>query len=68
MAIDHKRKLYFFESAVSPNTFWIDLKDINFSGTQTLKLDLGKDQSNIYAGKANGYLKATTAFKFLGIS
>ncbi|MDY6457834.1 linear amide C-N hydrolase [Acinetobacter faecalis] len=66
--VDHKRKLYFFESAVSPNTFWIDLKDINFSVTQTLKLDLGKDQSNIYAGKANGYLKATTAFKFLGIS
>lgn len=66
--VDHKRKLYFFESAVSPNIFWIDLKDINFSGPQTLKLDLGKDQSNIYAGKANGYLKATTAFKFLGIS
>ena len=65
--VDHKRKLYFFESAVSPNTFWIDLKDINFSGTQTLKLDLGKDQSNIYAGKANSHLKATTAFKFLGI-
>ena len=28
--VDHKRGLYFFESAVSPNTFWVDLKDINF--------------------------------------
>lgn len=65
--VDHKRKLYFFESAVSPNTFWIDLKDINFSATQPLKLDLGKDQSIIYAGKANSHLKATPAFQFLGI-
>lgn len=65
--VDHKRKLYFFESAVSPNTFWIDLKDIDFSGKQSFKLDLGKDQSNIYAGKANGHLKATTAFQFLGV-
>lgn len=66
--VDHKRKLYFFESAVSPNTFWIDLKDINFSATQPLKLDLGKDQTITYAGKANSSLKATPAFKFLGIN
>lgn len=24
--VDHKRGLYFFESAVSPNVFWVDLK------------------------------------------
>jgi hypothetical protein len=23
--VDHKRKLYFFESALTPNTFWVDL-------------------------------------------
>ncbi|MEG2499394.1 linear amide C-N hydrolase, partial [Brevundimonas sp.] len=33
--IDHKRGLYFFESAVSPNVFWVDLKDINFNNGQT---------------------------------
>lgn len=26
---DHKRRLYFFESALTPNTFWVDLKDID---------------------------------------
>ncbi|MRF64271.1 linear amide C-N hydrolase, partial [Staphylococcus epidermidis] len=28
---DHKNQLYFFESALSPNTFWVDLKQIDFS-------------------------------------
>jgi penicillin V acylase-like amidase (Ntn superfamily) len=28
---DHKRKLYFFESALTPNVFWVDLKQIDFS-------------------------------------
>ena len=29
--IDHKQGLYFFESAITPNTFWVDLKKLNFS-------------------------------------
>jgi penicillin V acylase-like amidase (Ntn superfamily) len=32
---DHKRKLYFFESALTPNTFWVDLKQVDFS-SQTI--------------------------------
>jgi len=28
---DQKRLIYFFESAITPNTFWITLKDIDFS-------------------------------------
>lgn len=35
---DHKQQLYFFESAVSPNVFWIDLKKINFKDGLTRKL------------------------------
>lgn len=64
--IDHKRQLYFFESAVSPNVFWVDLKDINFNNGKTLKLDLGKDQANVYAGKANSSFVETQPFAFLG--
>ncbi len=49
---DHKRKLYFFESALTPNTFWVDLKDIDFSKEigKVLRLDLGPDQRNVFAG------------------
>lgn len=64
---DHKRKLYFFESAVSPNVFWVDLKDINFKDGKTQKLSLGPDQSTTYVGKANASFKVTKPFEFLGI-
>lgn len=65
--VDHKRGLYFFESAVSPNVFWVDLKDINFKDGQTKKLELGPDQAKIYAGKTNASFKMTQPFQFLGI-
>ncbi len=65
--VDHKRSLYFFESAVSPNIFWVDLKEINFKDGQTRKLELGVDQAKIYAGKANSSFKITKPFQFLGI-
>ena len=29
--VDHQEQLYFFESALSPNIFWVDLKKIDFS-------------------------------------
>ncbi|MEB3767490.1 linear amide C-N hydrolase [Acinetobacter sp. MD2] len=65
--VDHKNRQYFFESAVSPNVFWVDLKDINFNNGQTLKLDLGPNQENIYSAKANKFFKKTVPFKFLGV-
>ncbi|RGD91173.1 linear amide C-N hydrolase [Acinetobacter sp. SWAC57] len=64
--VDHKRSLYFFESAVSPNVFWVDLKEINFKDGQTKKLELGPDQAMTYAGKANASFKVTKPFEFLG--
>lgn len=66
--VDHKRQLYFFESAVSPNIFWVDLKQIDFS-TQTgevKKLDLGPNQSRIYAGNATAQFQPAAPFVFLG--
>ncbi|MDQ8935940.1 linear amide C-N hydrolase [Acinetobacter rudis] len=65
--VDHKRVRYYFESAVSPNLFWVDLKDINFNDGKTRKLDLGADQATIYAGKANAAFVETKPFPFLGI-
>lgn len=66
---DHSRLLYFFESALTPNTFWIDLKEIDFSKEKgkVMKLDLGKGQRNTYSGNATKSFKETTAFKFLGL-
>lgn len=66
---DQKRKLYFFESALTPNTFWVDLKGLDFSAEtgKVKKLDLGANQTNIFAGNVNEKFQQTEAFKFLGI-
>lgn len=65
---DQQRKLYFFESVLTPNIFWVDMTKLDFSeksGT-VMKLDLGPNQTNIYSGMANGAFKAATPFRFLG--
>ncbi|HAU79672.1 MAG TPA: choloylglycine hydrolase [Stenotrophomonas sp.] len=64
---DHKRKLYFFESAMTPNTFWVDLNKADFSrGASVLKLDLGPDQRNVFAGDALPRFQPSEPFRFLG--
>ena len=66
---DHKRKLYFFESALTPNTFWVDLNKLDFSREtgKVKRLDLGKDQRNVYAGEVSAQFKDAAPFKFLGL-
>ncbi|MBP1876481.1 choloylglycine hydrolase [Ensifer adhaerens] len=67
--VDHKRKLYFFESALTPNTFWVDLNKIDFSEAtgKVMKLDLGENQDHTYSGDATGDFKQAKPFKFLGV-
>ncbi|WP_313222973.1 linear amide C-N hydrolase [Pseudoxanthomonas mexicana] len=66
---DHKRKLYFFESALTPNTFWVDLKDIDFSKEtgKVLRLDLGPDQRNVFAGNTVKDFRPAAPFVFQGL-
>ncbi|MCB4768538.1 linear amide C-N hydrolase [Ancylobacter sp. Lp-2] len=63
---DHKRKLYFFESALTPNTFWVDLKAIDFSPTTgaVKKLDLGPVQDHVFSGNATAEFKPAKPFDF----
>lgn len=66
--VDHKRKLYFFESALTPNTFWVDLKQVDFSKeTGKVKwLDLGPNQDHTFSGDATANFKDAKPFQFLG--
>ncbi len=66
---DHKRLAYFFESALTPNIFWVDLKGVDFSSEtgKVMKLDLGANQRNIYSGDALKDFKPSQPFKFLGL-
>jgi penicillin V acylase-like amidase (Ntn superfamily) len=66
--VDHKRMLYFFESALTPNTFWVDLKKVDFSvGAPVKRLDLGKDQRNTFNGEVSGNFQPAPPFRFLGV-
>lgn len=66
---DQKRLIYFFESALTPNVFWVKLSDIDFSHEtgKVMKLDLGKDQRNTYAGNAAKDFKDAKPFTFMGL-
>ncbi len=63
---DQKNLIYFFETAITPNTFWVDLKKIDFSPKAGIKkLDLSNHKT--YYGEANAEFKPSQPFKFLGI-
>lgn len=66
---DQKRKLYFFESALTPNIFWVDLTKLDLSEKtgKVMKLDLGPNQTHIHSGIANDQFKDSQPFKFLGL-
>ncbi|WP_246058765.1 linear amide C-N hydrolase [Luteibacter pinisoli] len=65
---DHKRRLYVFESAMTPNTFWVDLKKLDFTeGTPVRKLDLGPDQRHTFAGEVSGQFVPAKPFRFAGL-
>lgn len=63
---DSKNLVYFFESSLTPNTFWIKLSDLNLNeGAPVLKLPIAEGE--IYCGNASKDLKPTEAFKFMGV-
>ncbi|WP_226953003.1 linear amide C-N hydrolase [Mesopusillimonas faecipullorum] len=66
---DQKHLRYFFESALTPNIFWVDLKELDFSQEtgQTLKLALGPNQSRTLAGEVHSYFQPAQPFQFLGL-
>lgn len=61
---DQKNKVYYFESTLTPNLFWLDLKKIDFSPNAGIrKLSLANGE--IYAGDAVKDLKDSKPFTFL---
>lgn len=66
---DQKRMLYFFESALTPNVFWVELNNIDFSKKtgKVKKLDLGPNQANTFSGVVNDKFEESKPFEFLGL-
>jgi choloylglycine hydrolase len=65
---DHKELLYYFESVVSPNVFWVDLKNVDFSQEAGVrKLDLGPRQQNLFSGDVAGSFVTAEPFPFMPV-
>ncbi|TDS55276.1 linear amide C-N hydrolase [Myroides indicus] len=63
---DQKNLVYYFETVQTPNTFWVDLKKIDFSKkTNVRKLSASKNET--YAGETSKEFVVTKPFTFLGI-
>lgn len=61
---DQKDLIYYFESTLTPNLFWVDLKKIDFSPKAPIK-KLSLTNGEIYAGDAVNDLKDSKGFTFL---
>lgn len=65
--VDHKDLIYYFESALTPNVFWIELDDIDVSSEADARvLELGSNQSNTFSGEVSDRMIASEPFTFLG--
>ena len=63
---DQKELVYYFETALTPNTFWVDLKKVDFSEKAGVrKLDLSNNKT--YAGEVSAEFKTSKPLQFLGI-
>lgn len=63
---DQKNLTYYFETVLTPNTFWVDLKKLDFSANASVKkLDLSNNQT--YDGEVSANFKNAKPFVFLGI-
>jgi choloylglycine hydrolase len=63
---DQKELVYYFETALTPNIFWVDLKKIDFSEkARVRKLDLSGNKT--YSGEVSAEFKNSPPLKFLGL-
>ena len=62
---DHKDKLFYVESAISPNLFWVDLNNLDFSAEAGVRmLDLGVDMVTLRSGEVSAEFKPAKPFQF----
>ncbi len=63
---DQKNKTYYFESALTPNIFWVDLNGLDFSASAPVK-KLAIAHGEVYAGNVDKDFKDAKPFRFLGL-
>lgn len=61
---DQKNKVYYFDSATSPNTFWVVLADLDFTAGASVK-KLNTSAGAIFSGNASASFSPAQPFEFL---
>ena len=63
---DHKKSVMYFDSQTSPNTFWVDFKELDFSeGAPVKKLTVAGGM--IYAGDTAKQFEASNPIAFFAV-
>lgn len=63
---DHKNLVYYFETVKTPNTFWVDLKKIDFGKKGGAKrLSVSKNET--YSGETSKQFADAKPFTFIGL-
>lgn len=63
---DQKNLVYYFESVLTPNTFWVDLNKVDFSSQASVK-KLEADNNQTYSGETSALFKNAIPFVFQGL-
>lgn len=63
---DQKNLVYYFETALTPNTFWVNLQDFDFSEGEAVRR-LSLENHEVYAGNAVHHFEVATPFPFAGL-
>lgn len=64
---DSKNLNYFFESSLTPDTFWVNLQEMDLTaGTPVMKLSIANGET--YNGNTAKDFKVSQPFKFLGVN
>ena len=64
IAADQRDKVYFFDSATTPNTFWVPLADLDFKAGAPIK-KLVTAGGAVYSGNAVSHFVKAEPFTFL---
>jgi len=64
---DQRDRIYYFDSATRPNTFWVELDKLDLKkGAPVLKLSIANGE--VYSGEVSAQFKPAESFKFLPAS
>ena len=63
---DQKNKVYFFDSATSPNSFWVPLADLDFAKGRPVK-KLTVAGGKVYVGNVAKEFVPAEPFKFMTV-